>query len=87
MWKLEGYDAFDGESYSLGKYTKADGSTIDGLKPEYVTEAEARTDATKYLAELEKNQPAAHSGGQAMGGIQDRVYLVHPGGHRERIYS
>lgn len=87
MWKLAGYDAFDGEWYPLGEYTKADGSTIDGLKPEYATEAEARADATKRLAELERTQPAASSGGQAMGGIQDRVYLVHPGGRRERIFS
>lgn len=43
--------------------------------------AEARAVALQYLAQLDKEQPNA--GGQA--GIQDRVYIVHPDGKRERI--
>ena len=39
-------------------------------------------DALKRLADLERTQPAASSGGQAPGGIQDRVYIVHPDGRK-----
>ena len=84
-WKLEGYDAFDGESYPLGNIKLANGGTIDGLKPSYPTYEAARADALKRLAHLERTQPSASSGGQGPGGIQDRVYIVHPGGRRERV--
>lgn len=86
-WKLEGYDAFDGETYPLGDVKLAGGGTIDGLKPSYPSYEEARTDALKRLAELERTQPSASSGGQGFGGIQDRVYIVHPSGRRERVQS
>jgi hypothetical protein len=85
-WKLEGYDTFDREYYPLGHYTRVNGETIDGLKPSYSSEQEARSDASKRLAELELTQPAASSGGQGLYGIQDRVYLVHPDGRRERVF-
>ena len=42
---------------------------------------EAQKAAHQRLAELQHEQPGI--GGQA--GIQDRVYIVHPDGHRERI--
>jgi hypothetical protein len=37
--------------------------------------------ARERLAELDVSQPDA--GGQS--GIQDRVYIVHPDGHRQRV--
>lgn len=39
--------------------------------------------AHERLGELDRLQPDA--GGQ--GGIQDRVYVVHPDGHRQRVFS
>ena len=69
-WKLEGYDTFSSESYSL-----------DG---EYNSEAEARAAAKKRLAHLEKTQPSSESGGQGFCGIQDRVYIVAPDGTKSR---
>lgn len=83
-----GYDAFSCEWYELGDVSVgADGrSPLDGMKPEYDTPQEALADAQKRLADLERTQPAASSGGQAPGGIQDRVYLVHPDGRRERVF-
>lgn len=87
-WKLEGYDAFSGESYPLGDLHAENGvSRIDGLRPEYPDYASALADARKRLGDLERTQPAVSSGGQAPGGIQDRVYIIHPGGRRERIMS
>jgi hypothetical protein len=49
---------------------------------EHPTAPQAFTAARERLAELNVSQPSA--GGQ--GGIQDRVYVVHPGGRRERIF-
>lgn len=43
----------------------------------------AREAARARLAELNRSQPGA--GGQS--GIQDRVYIVHPDGRRERVFS
>jgi len=71
MWKLEGYDAFSGEDYPL--------------EGEYATEEEAIAAAKARLVELEKEQPAVSSGGQADSGIQDRVYVLSPDGKRRRI--
>ena len=83
-WKLGGYDAFSGESYPLGDLHVEEGvSRIDGLRPEYPDYASALAGARKRLASLERAQPAASSGGQAPGGIQDRVYILHPDGRRE----
>ena len=85
VWKLEGYDTFDGESYPLGDIKLESGATIDGMQPSYPDYEAARADALKRLADLERTQPAASSGGQGPGGIQDRVYIGHPGGRRERV--
>lgn len=82
-WRLEGYDTFSGESYSLGTPLTPDGETYDGLKPSYDTYEAALADARKRLASLERYQPSASSGGQ--GGMQDHVYIIHPGGRRERV--
>lgn len=77
-WKLEGYDTFSGETYHLG-------CQFDGLQPTYDTRDAAFAGARKRLADLERTQPSASSGGQAPGGIQDRVYIIHPDGRRERV--
>jgi hypothetical protein len=83
-WRLEGYDTFDGTYYLMGTLKRADGSTIDGMQPSYSSYEAAYADAAKALADLERTQPSASSGGQA--GIQDRVFIVHPGGRRERVW-
>lgn len=67
-WRLEGYDTFDSEYYSL--------------EGEYDDEAGAILAAKARLARLEISQPSSTSGGQA--GIQDRVYIVSPDGSRRR---
>lgn len=90
QWRLEGYDAFDGEAYELGDfgdYGEDGRSQLDGMKPVYDTYEEALADARVRLASLEASQPASSSGGQAYGGIQDRVYVVHPDGRHERVFS
>lgn len=69
MWRLEGHDRFDGDDYPL-----------DGTYPD---QAAAEKAARDRLAELERTQPSASSGGQ--GGIQDWVYVVRPDGTRYRI--
>jgi hypothetical protein len=68
-WKLQGYDTFAGEYYPL-----------DG---EFDTEANALAAAQSHLAELEREQPSASSGGQD--GIQDQVYIIHPDGRYFRV--
>jgi hypothetical protein len=63
----------------------------DGFDPEadyyplseHPSPQQALTAALERLAELSRAQPGA--GGQD--GIQDRVYVVHPGGRRERIFA
>lgn len=87
-WRLEGYDTFDGQSYPLGTI-RLEGSTesIDGMKPSYDSYEDALADARKRLAGLETSQPAARSGGQGTYGIQDRVFIIHPDGRRERVSS
>lgn len=84
-WQLEGYDAFDGEPYPLGTAIGLNGDAHDGMKPSYETYEAAASDARKRLAGLERTQPAASSGGQDPHGIQDRVYIIHPDGRRERF--
>lgn len=76
-WRLKGWDAFSDEWYPI--------TEISGAKPQYDNEAEARADGQLRLAKLEQSQPTSSSGGQAPGGIQDRVYLVHPNGTLERL--
>ncbi len=61
-WKLEGYDTFEGEYYPL--------------PGTFRTESAAQDAARKRLAELEKTQPSASSGGAC--GIQDRVFIIRP---------
>lgn len=86
-WKLAGYDAFSEEDYPLGDVNVVDGrSTLDGMKPEYASPQEALLDAQRRLEDLERTQPTASSGGQGTYSIQDRVYLVHPDGRRERVF-
>lgn len=68
-WKLQGYDTFAREDYPL--------------KGEFATEADAIQAAKTYLAELERDQPTALSGGQD--GIQDRVYVIRPDGTSFRV--
>jgi hypothetical protein len=85
-WKLAGLDTFSGDDYPLGDVNVVDGrSTLDGMRPEYETYEEALADARQRLADLERTQPSASSGGQGFNGIQDRVYVVHPDGIRERV--
>jgi hypothetical protein len=71
-WRLLGLDAFDpdAEMHVLG---------------EYETETAALEAACRRLEELEQTQPSASSGGQAPGGIQDRVYIEDPQGNVKRI--
>lgn len=83
-FRLTGYDAFSDEWYSLGEPVAGLEST-DGLQPSYPSRDAALEDAKKQLRELERTQPSASSGGQA--GIQDQVFIVHPDGHRERVFG
>ena len=64
LWHLDGLDTFSHDSYRLA----------DNLPSQDVAEflAQAR------LRKLEGSQPTESSGGQQ--GIQDKVYIVHPGG-------
>jgi hypothetical protein len=52
------------------------------LPGEFATFGQALIAARERLAELAVSQPGA-----SQGDIQDRVYIVHPGGHRERVWS
>ena len=72
-WKVYGFDAFEGGPdawYELGSYS---------------TYEKALDHAKKKRDELEKTQPSASSGGSGFGGIQDRVYVIHPNGRREQV--
>lgn len=84
-WRLEGYDPFAGETYPLGSIKLAGGTTIDNLQDSYPDYESALAGARIRLADLERRQPSASSGGQGPHGIQDRVFIVHPDGHRERV--
>ena len=85
-WRLEGYDTFAGEEYPLGNIRMEGGGTLDGMQPSYPDYDSALADARRRLEDLERTQPSASSGGQSSLGIQDRVYIVHPDGRRERVY-
>jgi hypothetical protein len=76
-YQLEGYDTFSGEPYPLAR-------PGNNYKPEYPTYSAALEEAYHRLHELELTQPTASTGGQ-LTGVQDRVYIVHPDGRRERV--
>jgi hypothetical protein len=91
IYRLIGYDTFEGEYYPLGTHKLDNGTTLDGMKPDYGTREEALEDAWKRLDELERTQPSGSSegpgsGGQGSFGIQDRVFLIHPDGYHERVW-
>jgi len=72
-FQLLGYDTFEGGPdawYPLGNFE---------------THEQALTAAKIKLQENEKQQPTSTSGGQEFGGIQDRVFIIHPDGYKERI--
>lgn len=70
VFKLLGYDTFSNEWYDL---------------EEFPTEKKAKEAGVKRLEELAISQPASSSGGQASGGIQDRVFIERPDGNRYRV--
>lgn len=69
-YRLLSFDTFAGEWYEL--------------EGEYALLESAEKAARERLDHLEETQPSSSSGGQAFGGIQDRVYILHPDGRRER---
>jgi hypothetical protein len=70
-WRLKGLDTFAGDYYAL--------------TGEFPDEAAAVEAGRARLAKLELEQPSEQSGGQAEGGIQDRVYVVRPDGSMYRL--
>jgi hypothetical protein len=64
-------DTFAGEGY-------------DDMSKPYATEAEAREAAKNKLLDIKALQPDSSSGGQGVGGIQDRIYIKFPDEHYER---
>jgi hypothetical protein len=70
-WHVIGYDTFAGEFY---RYPQS-----------FPDEDIARTAAVHRLIQLEKEQPSESSGGQADEGIQDRVFILGPGGEFYRV--
>jgi hypothetical protein len=68
-WRLEGWDTFAGHPYPIpGRYR---------------SRGRAEAAARRRLAELERTQPSAVSGGPD--GVQDHVYVVGPAGERFRV--
>lgn len=77
IWTMDGFDS-EAEPFHLdGRY-----AAQDGIQAEYETLEEAQQAASAYLKILDERQPAA--GGQQ--GIQDRVYVRHPGGALGRVF-
>ncbi|MBI5725508.1 MAG: hypothetical protein HZA50_16240 [Planctomycetes bacterium] len=71
-WHLMGYDTFAGEYYPIaGSWTSRQA---------------AEKAAAKELNKLEKLQPTRDSGGQAEGGIQDRIFIAQPDGSMWRYF-
>jgi len=70
-WRLQGHDTFAREDYPL--------------EGDFACEADAMAGARARLAALELEQPSASSGGQAMDGIQDRVFVIRPDGSTFRV--
>lgn len=71
-YKLIGYDTFEGKYYPIRTYK---------------TEAEALRAAQDVLRRLERDQPSAHSGGQGLWGVQDRVFIQGPDGKMIKVVS
>jgi hypothetical protein len=71
-WRIHGYDAYSGDPYPL-----------PGRFP---SEAAALRAARRALRKIERMQPAATTGGQADGGMQDHVYVVRPDGSLYRVF-
>jgi hypothetical protein len=76
-FEVIGYDAFDGEDYPLGDPL--------GTPARFGDRDAALEFGRRRLEDLERTQPSSGSGGQGFGGIQDRVYVLHPDGRRERV--
>lgn len=71
MWRLQGYDAYDGGFYSLpGQFT---------------SELDAQKAALSKLKEIEGTQPTEDTDGQNDEGIQDRVFILRPDGTQYRF--
>jgi len=70
QWRIVGLDTFASAPYPVRRC---------------FTEAGARRAARRHLLRLEKDQPSDVSGGQAEGGIQDRVFIVRPDGSSYRF--
>ena len=70
VWKLEGFDTFEEESYPI--------------KGSFSNRKAAIRAAKKRLKKLGKNQSSQQSGGQP--GIQDHVYIIEPDGLRTRVW-
>lgn len=66
VWTLKGHDTFEGTDYPL--------------PGRFLDEGAAMRAAQKHCREVERSQPSRQSGGQRFGGIQDRIYVVHPSG-------
>lgn len=65
-WHLVGYDTFSDDYYPLYE--------------SHALEVMAQEAAIRRLMVLEVEQPTESSGGQADDGIQDRVFILGPGG-------
>ncbi len=69
-WILEGEDTFASELYPI--------------PGEHNSQEEAEAAAAVKMTEIEALQPSTSSGGQALDGIQDRIYIVRPDGSKYR---
>lgn len=69
-WTLKGLDTFENEYYPLGG--------------EFENEEQALAAAAVCLANIKRTQPDEDSGGDDVGSIQDRVFVVRPDGTQYR---
>jgi hypothetical protein len=79
VWEVIGHDTFSGDDYPLGDPI--------GTRAVFPNRDLALECARRHLDGLERTQPTSSSGGQGFGGIQDRVFILHPGGRRESVLS
>ena len=70
-WDVEGYDTFSRESYSVKTGLTSYNAALECAK--------------QKLLQIERTQPRASSGGPDAFGIQDRVFIVHPDGKKDRV--